>query len=149
MRWTPALLLLLVAACGSGGGAESPADAVTLVALVADGPMGYARWDADGSSIDILDCPENDIPPVRRSTLKHELWHLLTRIEGHPNPRDECVSGSPMLPFLVSPCEAEIAEINEANRVVTISFSEDPLCASECADWWNFWLGRKAVVVVD
>jgi hypothetical protein len=148
---TALLALLLLTACGSGGGVAPPADAVTLIALTAttpDGQMGYARWDEHGSSIGILDCPENDITFVRRATLKHELWHLLTHIEDHPNPREACISGSPIV-LVPMPCADEIAQANESNRVVTIRFPEDPLCANECADWWNFWLGRDAVLVVD
>lgn len=151
MRRPAVLLLGLLAACGSGAGTGAE-DPVTHVLLVEDlGPdpaggdlLGYSSWSEEGSSIKLR---ERTSSATRLAILEHELWHQLTRIENHPNPSG-CVSTLDGLSGFY-PCPEEIAQVNDAARVVELSFPADPDCARDAAAWWNEALGREAVVVVD
>lgn len=145
MKSTAALLLSLLASCGSGGGAPDPVTHVRLAAYL-DGHAGYSTWDDGGSGVELLDTLS---PLSREAVLRHELWHLLTRSEGHGNPPG-CVScGEGGALHLPSPCPEEVEQVNAAGRVETISFPEDVGCALDAAAFWNTALGREAVVVVE
>lgn len=136
--------LLLLAACGGLGSVSSP-DPVThvyLVETIGGSHEGWTSWSAAGdTSIELL----ASLRGRRLWVLRHELFHLLTHIEGHPNPPD-CISSDIIV--IAGPCPEEAAQANAAGRVVEISFPDDPGCALDAAAWWNAGLGREAVRVV-
>lgn len=149
MRRIIAAAFVLVAACGGGGGGPKDTyDPVTHVALTDTTYGGRAEWGPAGSSIVIW---EGTAPHFRLLTLCHEIWHIATQHEGHPNGCG-CVSyediACPFDPPPLVPCPAEVEQFLVTGRVVTISFPEDPACAEAAAAFWNTAAGVEMVMVV-
>lgn len=151
MRLAAVLALGMLVGCGGGSGSRDPVTHVTLVQGGIGGSDARAFWDEDGNtSIAIYEWTTTD----RVGLLEHELWHLLTRDLGHPNPygcisyvrvADYAENGEPVPGF---PCSTELTQVFEAGRVLTVSFPEDPVCLLEAAAFWNDALGTTAVEVV-
>ena len=141
-----AMLALALSAAGCG---QATLDPVTHVLLVDElgGELGRAYWSEDGDTRIELISTQDDFFFDRRRLLMHELWHVLTRIEEHPND-DGCVS-SLRPDVLFTPCPEEVAQVNEAGRVVRLSFPQDRNAAIDAARWWNDATGRECVIVVE